>query len=56
MVFSTGLAPATLGLFIDRGASMESIALACALYSLFAGLLALGAEAATRRRAQAEGR
>ncbi|WP_193368877.1 MFS transporter [Pelagibius marinus] len=55
MVFSTGLAPATLGFFIDRGAGMESIALACALYCLIAGGLAISAEAAARRRVQAEG-
>lgn len=50
MVFATGLAPATLGLFIDRGVSMESLALACTVYALCAGLLALGADTAARRR------
>jgi sugar phosphate permease len=56
MVFATGLAPATLGFFIDRGVTMENIVLGCALYCLFAGVLALSAAAAARRRVQAEGR
>jgi len=40
MVFSTGLAPAALGLLIDQGLGMEAIALACALYCLLAEGLA----------------
>lgn len=53
MVFATGLAPAALGLLIDHGVGMERIALACAIYALAAGLLALTAEAASRRRLRA---
>ena len=43
MVFSTGLAPAVMGFFIDRGVAMEAIALACAVYCLLAASLAVTA-------------
>jgi len=55
MVFGTGLAPAVMGFFIDRGITMERIALACALYCLLASGLAVLAEAAARRRVAAGG-
>ncbi|MGD1876448.1 MAG: MFS transporter [Kiloniellaceae bacterium] len=41
MVFSTGLAPAVMGMLIDGGLTMETIALACGLYCLPASALAL---------------
>jgi sugar phosphate permease len=44
MVFSTGLAPAVMGLLIDGGASMEAIAMASAVWC--AGASALAATAA----------
>lgn len=40
MVFSTGLAPALMGLFIDQGVAMETIALASAAFCLAAAGLA----------------
>jgi len=43
MVFSTGLAPACMGLLIDAGVGIETIALGCALYCL--GVSALAARA-----------
>jgi sugar phosphate permease len=46
MVFSTGLAPAVMGLLIDQGVSVEAIALGCAVYCLLASLSAYGAERA----------
>ncbi len=56
MVFATGLAPAGMGFFIDRGVTMESIAVGCALYCVLASALAFTAEEAARRRAAAAGR
>jgi len=50
MVFSTGLAPAVMGFFIDRGVAMEAIALACAVYCLLAASLAVTAAAARPSR------
>jgi MFS family permease len=49
MVFSTGLAPAFMGLLIDHGLTMESIALGCAAYCLLASVVALFAAQAERR-------
>jgi hypothetical protein len=49
MVFSTGLAPAFMGLLIDHGLAMESIALGCAAYCLLASGVALFAAQAERR-------
>jgi predicted MFS family arabinose efflux permease len=49
MVFSTGLAPAFMGLLIDHGLAMESIALGCAAYCLLASVVALFAAQAERR-------
>ena len=43
MVFSTGLAPAALGLLIDAGSSLEAIATGCAVYCVAASGLALRA-------------
>ncbi len=40
MVFSTGLAPACLGILIDAGVGVEAIALGCALYCIGASALA----------------
>jgi sugar phosphate permease len=40
MVFSTGLAPAVMGLLIDGGASMEAIAIASAVWCAGASVLA----------------
>ncbi|MGF1631511.1 MAG: MFS transporter [Kiloniellaceae bacterium] len=51
MVFSTGLAPAFMGVLIDHGLTMESIALGCAVYCLLTSGLALFAEQAGRPRA-----
>jgi len=48
MVFSTGLAPAVMGVLFDRGYSVESVALACAVYCLAASLLAALARAPRR--------
>ncbi|MEQ8355718.1 MAG: MFS transporter [Kiloniellaceae bacterium] len=48
MVFSSGLAPAIMGLLIDRGIPIEGIALACAVYCLVASALAFFAEQAGR--------
>ncbi len=39
MVFSTGLAPACLGILIDAGVGIDAIALGCALYCLGASAL-----------------
>jgi hypothetical protein len=50
MVFGTGLSPAIMGFFIDRGVAMETIALASALYCLLASGLALFAVQAGRPR------
>ncbi|MEX0693527.1 MAG: MFS transporter [Rhodospirillales bacterium] len=41
MVFSTGLAPAALGLMIDAGIGLEAIAFGCALYCVAASALVL---------------
>ena len=51
MVFGTGLSPAVMGFFIDRGVAMESIALASALYCVLASGLAFLAVQAGRPRA-----
>ena len=56
MVFATGLAPALMGLLIDRGVAMEAIAAGCALYCLLASGLAVTAAQAQRRKAAATGR
>lgn len=56
MVFSTGLAPAIMGLLIDRGAAMEAIAAGSALYCLAASAVAVTARQAERRRAAAQER
>jgi len=40
MVFSSGLAPAVMGLLIDRGITFEQIALGCAIYGVAASVLA----------------
>jgi hypothetical protein len=50
MVFGTGLSPAIMGFFIDRGVAMETIALVSALYCLLASGLALFAVQAGRPR------
>ncbi len=51
MVFGTGLSPAVMGFFIDRGVAMEAIALASALYCVLASGLAFLAVQAGRPRA-----
>lgn len=43
MVFSTGLAPAAMGLLIDAGTGFETIAVGCAVYCVAASLLVLAA-------------
>ena len=40
MVFSSGVAPAAMGILFDRGYSVESVAAACALFCLAASALA----------------
>ncbi len=40
MVFSSGVAPAAMGLAMDAGVSIEAIALACAIYCVLASVLA----------------
>lgn len=49
MVFSTGLAPGLMGLLIDHGIAMETIAIGSALYCLAASTLAFTAGQAERR-------
>jgi hypothetical protein len=39
MVFSTALAPVTMGWWIDWGVTMESIALGCIVYAALSSLL-----------------
>lgn len=56
MVFSTGLAPAFMGLLIDHGIAMEAIAGGCAAYCVLASGLALTATSGLRGRASATGR
>lgn len=51
MVFSTGLAPAAMGLLIDGGVSMEAIALAAAIWCVGASTLAATAAKPERRPA-----
>ncbi|MFN4141209.1 MFS transporter [Aestuariivirga sp.] len=41
MVLASGLSPALFGLLIDRGIPLEQVALACGLWCLSAGLLAM---------------
>lgn len=53
MVFSSGLAPAVMGLLIDRGISFEQIALGCAVYGVVASVLA--SSVPRSRRAPASG-
>ncbi|NIA67834.1 MFS transporter [Pelagibius litoralis] len=53
MVFSSGLAPAFMGLLIDQGVAMESIAAGSALYCLAAAALARLAEQSRRVTPQA---
>jgi MFS family permease len=48
MVFATGAAPAALGLAVDAGHSVESVALACAAYCLVASAMAALARAPRR--------
>lgn len=45
MVFSTGIAPAVMGFFIDRGVGMEAIAFGCAIFAVLAASLAVTAAA-----------
>ncbi len=52
MVFSTGLAPAVMGVLFDRGYSVEAVAAACALYCLAASALAALARTPLRIAAQ----
>lgn len=52
MVFSSGLAPAFMGVLIDQGLAMERIAAGAALYCLLAAALARLAETARRTTAQ----
>jgi MFS family permease len=40
MVFSTALAPVTMGWWIDMGVTMETIALGCSVYAVLSSLLA----------------
>lgn len=56
MVFSTGLAPALMGLLIDQAIPMEAIAAGCALWCVLSSALALVATAGLRRKAPATGR
>ena len=48
MVFSSGLAPAVMGILFDRGYSVEFIAVACVFYCLLASALAAAAPAPRR--------
>lgn len=50
MVFGTGLSPAVMGFFIDRGVAMETIALVSAIYCVLASGLAFLAVQAGRPR------
>jgi len=43
MVFSTGLAPAAMGLLIDNGGSIETISIGCTAYCFVASILAFSA-------------
>ena len=43
MVFSTGLAPAALGILIDSGIGIETIAAGCAVFCVGASILARAA-------------
>ena len=52
MVFSSGLAPAFMGLLIDQGLAMERIAAGAALYCILAATLARLAEAPRRTNPQ----
>ncbi|MDH3228866.1 MAG: MFS transporter [Alphaproteobacteria bacterium] len=56
MVFSTGLAPAVMGVLFDRGISVESVAAACALYCVAASALAATARGAGRFRIEEQPR
>lgn len=50
MVFSTGLAPAAMGLMIDAGIGIERIALGCAVYCVAASALVVAALRSDQRR------
>ena len=50
MVFSTGLAPAFMGLLIDAGVGADALAAGCALYCLGASVLAAAARARVAQR------
>ncbi len=54
MVFSSGLAPAAMGLAMDRGASIETISLSCALYCIGASALVLVAPAPRKEALESE--
>ena len=51
MVFSSGVAPAAMGLAMDAGTTIETIALACAAYCIVASLLTAIAPAPRKERA-----
>ena len=48
-VLSSALSPAVMGAALDRGTSIETIALACALYCAFASVIAVLAMRLYRR-------
>jgi hypothetical protein len=49
MVFSTGLSPVVFGVLIDQGIKIEAIAGTCAVYCVFASVLARAAESQAER-------
>ena len=51
MVLASGLSPALFGLLIDRGIPLEQVALACGLWCLSAGILAMFTNRPPRRSA-----
>ncbi|MGI9463234.1 MAG: MFS transporter, partial [Aestuariivirgaceae bacterium] len=51
MVFSSGVAPAAMGLAMDRGVSIENISLACAIYCAAASILTAFAPAPRKEAA-----
>jgi MFS family permease len=53
MVFATAIAPALMGILIDRGVSMEQMAFASGAYTLAAAALAWLGQGLARRRAAA---
>jgi len=50
MVFGTGVSPAVMGIAMDAGFTIETIALTSAIYCLAAGLLSWAAPAPRRER------